>query len=57
MMSYPLEKDKGKAYGIFYAIYQLGAFIGAIISLVINVREGSLTSVSTTTCLYVCDLR
>lgn len=51
MMSYPLEKDKGKAFGVFWAIFQFGSFIGAIIALAINVRSGKLSSVSTATYL------
>ena len=49
MMSYPLEKDKGKAFGIFWAIFQLGSFIGAVIALAINIHSGSLDAVSTAT--------
>ncbi|KAH9948043.1 MFS general substrate transporter [Amylocystis lapponica] len=49
MMSYPLEKDKGKAFGIFWAIFQFGSFIGAVIALAINIKSGGLTAVSTST--------
>ncbi|KAF8530043.1 MFS general substrate transporter [Hysterangium stoloniferum] len=49
MMSYPLEKDKGKAFGIFWAIFQFGSFIGSIISLAINIKSGKLTAVATIT--------
>ncbi|KAF8583564.1 MFS general substrate transporter [Ramaria rubella] len=49
MMSYPLEKDKGKAFAIFWAIFQFGAFIGSIIALAINIRSGKLNAVSTST--------
>ena len=49
MMSYPLEKDKGKAFGIFWAIFQFGSFIGAIIALAINLEQGHLDSVATST--------
>jgi MFS family permease len=49
MMSYPLEKDKGKAFGVFWAIFQFGSFIGSVIALAINVRSGGLGAVSTTT--------
>ncbi|KAI0695041.1 MFS general substrate transporter [Cytidiella melzeri] len=49
MMSYPLEKDKGKAFGIFWAIFQFGSFIGAVIALAINIRSGTLSAVSTST--------
>ncbi|CAL1708425.1 unnamed protein product [Somion occarium] len=49
MMSYPLEKDKGKSFGIFWAIFQFGSFIGSVIALAINIRSGSLSAVSTST--------
>ncbi|KAI0327635.1 MFS general substrate transporter [Cubamyces sp. BRFM 1775] len=49
MMSYPLEKDKGKAFAIFWAIFQFGSFIGSIIALAINIRSGGLSAVSTST--------
>ncbi|KZV77526.1 MFS general substrate transporter [Peniophora sp. CONT] len=49
MMSYPLEKDKGKAFGVFWAIFSFGSFIGAVIALAINIQHGSLSSVSTGT--------
>ena len=49
MMAYPLEKDKGKAFAIFWAIFQFGSFIGSIIALAINIREGGLSAVSTST--------
>lgn len=49
MMSYPLEGDKGKAFGIFWAIFQFGSFIGAIIALAINLRQGHLDAVATST--------
>jgi len=49
MMSYPLEKDKGKAFGVFWAIFQFGSFIGSIIALAINIRSGKLSAVSTAT--------
>jgi hypothetical protein len=49
MMSYPLEKDKGKAFGVFWAIFQFGSFIGSVIALAINIRSGGLGAVSTST--------
>ena len=49
MMAYPLEKDKGKAFAIFWAIFQFGSFIGSLIALAINLRSGGLTAVSTST--------
>lgn len=51
MLSYPLEKDKGKAFGVFWAIFQFGAFIGSVIALAINIRSGKLSEVSTATYL------
>jgi MFS family permease len=51
MMSYPLEKDKGKAFGVFWAIFQFGSFIGSVIALAINIRSGKLSAVSTATYL------
>ena len=49
MMSYPLEKDKGKAFAVFWAIFQFGSFIGSIIALAINIESGELSAVSTST--------
>lgn len=49
MMSYPLEKDKGKAFAVFWAIFQFGSFIGSIIALAINIKSGGLSAVSTST--------
>jgi hypothetical protein len=51
MMSYPLEKDKGKAFAVFWAIFQFGSFMGSIIALAINIRSGELGAVSTATYL------
>ncbi|KAF8580213.1 MFS general substrate transporter [Ramaria rubella] len=49
MMSYPLEKDKGKAFSIFWATFQFGAFIGSVIALAINIQSGKFNAVSTST--------
>ncbi|TCD71158.1 hypothetical protein EIP91_012106 [Steccherinum ochraceum] len=49
MMSYPLEKDKGKSFSVFWAIFQFGVLIGSLIALAINIRNGHLTAVSTST--------
>ncbi|KAI0784071.1 MFS general substrate transporter [Abortiporus biennis] len=49
MMSYPLEKDKGKSFSVFWAIFQFGSFLGSLIALAINIRSGSLSAVSTST--------
>jgi len=48
-MSYPLEKDKGKSFGVFWAVFQFGSFIGSIIALAINLKEGGLRAVATST--------
>ena len=49
MMSYPLEKDKGKSFSVFWAIFQFGVLIGSLIALAINIRDGKLSAVSTST--------
>ncbi|OBZ77668.1 UNC93-like protein 2 [Grifola frondosa] len=49
MMSYPLEKDKGKAFALYWAIFQSGSFIGSLIALGINIRHDGLTAVTTST--------
>ena len=51
MMSYPLEKDKGKAFSIFWTVFQLGTFVGSVIALSINLKSGKLTAVATSTYL------
>lgn len=33
MMSYPLEKDKGRAFTLFWSVFQTGTLIGACIAL------------------------
>lgn len=53
MMSYPLEKDKGKAFAIFWAMFQFGSFLGSVIALAINIRSGKLSAVSTSTYLVL----
>ncbi|PCH44643.1 hypothetical protein WOLCODRAFT_105432 [Wolfiporia cocos MD-104 SS10] len=51
MMSYPLERDKGRAFAYFWAVFQLGTLIGAIIAFAINIQSGGLGSVGTGTYL------
>lgn len=46
MMAYPLEKDKGRSFTVFWAIFQLGTLIGAAIALGIQFRS-TLPGVST----------
>ena len=49
MMAYPLEKDKGKSFAVFWAIFQFGSFIGSLIALAINIQSGGLSAVATST--------
>lgn len=46
MMSYSLEKDKGRAFSLFWSIFQMGTLIGAAIALGIQAHS-TLPSVST----------
>lgn len=47
MMSVPLESDKGRAYSIFWSIFQLGVVVGAAAAFGITDKQGSLPTVST----------
>ncbi|KAI1628089.1 major facilitator superfamily domain-containing protein [Exophiala viscosa] len=46
MMSYPLEKDKGRSFSLFWSIFQLGTLVGSAIALGIEAHS-TLPSVST----------
>ena len=46
MMSYPLEKDKGRAFSLFWTLFQLGTLVGASISLGLTAHS-TLPGVST----------
>jgi hypothetical protein len=46
MMAYPLEKDKGRSFSVFWTIFQLGTLIGAAIALGIEAHS-TLPGVST----------
>ncbi|RXK39236.1 hypothetical protein M231_03456 [Tremella mesenterica] len=46
MMSYPLEKDKGRSFAVFWSIFQLGTLVGASIALGIQAHS-TLPGVST----------
>ncbi|AFR98414.1 hypothetical protein J008_06397 [Cryptococcus neoformans] len=46
MMSYSMEKDKGRAFSLFWSIFQMGTLIGAAIALGIQAHS-TLPSVST----------
>ena len=46
MMSYPLEKDKGRSFSIFWSIFQLGTLVGSAIALGIEAHS-TLPAVST----------
>ncbi|KAG6127027.1 hypothetical protein E4U38_006519 [Claviceps purpurea] len=41
MMSYPLEKDKGRAFTLFWSIFQTGTVLGAAIALGIDFHSDS----------------
>ncbi|GMK55340.1 hypothetical protein CspeluHIS016_0203960 [Cutaneotrichosporon spelunceum] len=47
MMAYPMEKDKGRAFGIFWAIFSTGAVVGASVALGIQWKEKDMPNVST----------
>ncbi|KAK4510052.1 uncharacterized protein ATC70_006221 [Mucor velutinosus] len=49
MMSYPSEKDKGKAFSLFWMIFNLGATLGAAIPLGNEWNSGEKTEVKTST--------
>ncbi|KAI8975666.1 major facilitator superfamily domain-containing protein [Mycotypha africana] len=49
MMSYPSEKDKGKAFSVFWVVFNLGATLGAAIPLGNEWNAGSMPQVQTTT--------
>jgi MFS family permease len=36
MISYPKEEDKGKYFGIFWGIFNLGAVIGSLVSFLLR---------------------
>jgi MFS family permease len=46
MMSYPLEKDKGRSFTVFWVIFQTGTLVGAAIALGIQ-SDSVLPGVST----------
>lgn len=46
MLAYPAEKDKGRAFGLFWSIFSLGGVVGASIALGI-LYTSSLPAVST----------
>ncbi|KAL1405554.1 hypothetical protein Q8F55_009192 [Vanrija albida] len=46
MLSYPAEKDKGRAFGLFWSIFSLGGVVGASIALGI-LATSALPAVST----------
>lgn len=46
MMSYPLEKDKGRSFSLFWTIFQMGTLVGSAIALGIE-RNSTLPAVST----------
>ncbi|CAO3653907.1 unnamed protein product [Mucor hiemalis] len=49
MMSYPSEEDKGKAFSLFWMVFNLGATLGAAIPLGNEWNSGAKTAVQPTT--------
>ncbi|SPO45863.1 related to UNC93-like protein 2 [Moesziomyces antarcticus] len=49
MLSYPLEAEKGRSFSIFWAIFNSGSLMGGLIALGINLKQGGLDAVKTTT--------
>lgn len=45
-MSFPLEKDKGRSFAVFWSLFQLGTLVGSSIALGIEAHS-NLPSVST----------
>ncbi|PNY26827.1 Uncharacterized protein TCAP_03236 [Tolypocladium capitatum] len=50
MMAYPMEKDKGRSFAVFWVIFQMGTLIGAAIALGIEFHS---TSAVVSTGVYV----
>ncbi|KAF9908576.1 hypothetical protein EC991_009721 [Linnemannia zychae] len=49
MMAYPREQDKGKFIGYFWAIFNMGAVLGSVISLAINFNVTEVQSLGDST--------
>ncbi|GAC98514.1 hypothetical protein PHSY_006108 [Pseudozyma hubeiensis SY62] len=49
MLSYPLEAEKGRSFAWFWAIFNCGSLLGGLIALGINLKQGGLDAVKTTT--------
>ncbi|CAO3644751.1 unnamed protein product [Cunninghamella blakesleeana] len=49
MMAYPKENEKGKFVGIFWALFNSGGVLGALIALLMNLNNSSAGGVSTGT--------
>jgi MFS family permease len=50
MMSYPEEKDKGRAFSVFWSIFQLGNLVGSAIALGL---QSSSKEVGVSTVIYL----
>lgn len=48
-MSYPVEQDKGRAFSIFWVIFNSGSLMGGLIALGINVSKGAVSETATST--------
>lgn len=49
MMAYPTEAEKGRAFSTFWTIFNCGSLMGGLIALGINLKDGGLDAVKTST--------
>ncbi|CAO3624620.1 unnamed protein product [Cunninghamella echinulata] len=53
MMSYPKENEKGKFVGIFWALFNSGGVLGALIALLMNLNSSAGVSTGTYTAFVI----
>lgn len=46
MMALPSEKEKGRAFSVFWTIFNCGTLLGGIIALALTVRDGKVAALS-----------
>lgn len=47
MMAYPMEKDKGRSFSLFWSVFTMGGVVGSAIALGITAKQNKGASVST----------
>ncbi|RFU25807.1 hypothetical protein B7463_g10542, partial [Scytalidium lignicola] len=52
-MSYPMEADKGKAFALFWTLFQLGSVIGSIITLCLEWTPKAVNTSDTTYAVFI----